>query len=331
MNNCGKLQETFCRRAKFRTLELMVGLAMLAFIASPAQGQTVSWGPSVQLDDGFAPRIAASGTTVVQVHQGVNGTGPLWYRTAQLGPSGAIQWFGTGSLLYDNSGSAPSVAASGTTAVEVHQGDSGALWYRSGQIQLDGLIQWSASFQIDDGYTPSVAASGTTVVQVHQGVNGTGPLWYRTAHIAPDGTIQWFGTGSLLYDNSGSAPSVAIAGPTVIEVHQGNPGTLWYRTGQVQFDGTIKWGNSVRMDDGFAPSVTASGTTVVQVHQATNGIGPLWYRTGQLGRNGTIHWNGSGSVQYDNGFAPSVGTSGTAVVEIHQGSPGTLWSHSGQD
>jgi hypothetical protein len=78
------------------------------------------------------------------------------------------------------------------------------------------------------------------------------------------------------------------------------------------------------MDDGFAPSVAASGTTVVQVHQATNAEGPLWYRTGQLGRNGRIHWNGSSSVKYEDGFAPSVGTSGAAVVEIHQGDPGTL-------
>jgi hypothetical protein len=62
------------------------------------------------------------------------------------------------------------------------------------------------------------------------------------------------------------------------------------------------------MDDGFAPSVAAWGTTVVEVHQATNAEGPLWYRTGQLGRNGRIHWNGSGSVKYDNGFAPSVRT-----------------------
>jgi hypothetical protein len=232
VKNFGKLQEPICKRhAKCRTLGLTIGLAILAIVASPAQGQTVNWGPSVQLDDGFAPRVAASGTTVVQVHQAMDGSGPLWYRTAQLGPDGTIQWFGSGSLEYDN-GSAPSVAASGTTAVEVHQGDAGSIWYRSGQIQLDG---------------------------------------------------------------------------------------------------TIKWRGSLRMDDGFAPSVAASGTTVVQVHQATNAEGPLWYRTGQLGHNGTIHWNGSGSVKYDDGFAPSVGTSGPAVVEIHQGDPGTLWSHSGQD
>jgi hypothetical protein len=330
VKNFGKLQEAFCTsRAKCRILGLTIGLAILAIVALPAQGQTVNWGPSVQLDDGFAPRVAASGTTIVQVHQGTNGSGPLWYRTAQLGPDGTIQWFGTGSIEFD-SGSAPSVAASGTTAVEVHQGDPGSLWYHSGQIQLDGTIKWSGSIQMDDGFAPSVAASGTTIVQVHQATNRSGPLWYRTGHIAPDGTIQWFGTGSLPYDN-GFAPSVAIAGPTVVEVHQGDPGTLWYRTGQVQFDGTIKWRGSLRMDDGFAPSVAASGTTVVQVHQATNAEGPLWYRTGQLGRNGTIHWNGSGSVNYDNGFAPSVGTSGPAAVEIHQGDPGTLWSHSGQD
>jgi len=85
------------------------------------------------------------------------------------------------------------------------------------------------------------------------------------------------------------------------------------------------------MDDGFAPSVAASGTTVVQVHQATSAEGPLWYRTGQLGRNGTFHWNGSGSLQYDNGFATSAAASGAVVVEVHQGDPGTIWSKVGQD
>ncbi len=95
MKNFGKLQEPLCmRHAKCRDLGLTIGLAILAIVASPAQGQTVSWGPSVRLDDGFAPRVAASGTTVVQVHQATNGSGPLWYRTAQLGPGGTIQWFG---------------------------------------------------------------------------------------------------------------------------------------------------------------------------------------------------------------------------------------------
>src|ERR1700723_2587638 len=210
MKNFGKLQEPFgMRHAKCRNLGLTIGLAILAIIASPAQGQTVSWGPSVQLDDGFAPRIAASGTTVVQVHQATNGSGPLWYRTAQLGPNGTIQWFGTGSVEYD-SGSAPSVAASGTTAVEVHQGDSGSLWYHSGQIQLDGTVRWRASLQMDDGFAPSVAASGTTVVQVHQATNAEGPLWYRTGRIGHNGTIHWNGSGSVKYDD-GFAPSVGTS------------------------------------------------------------------------------------------------------------------------
>jgi hypothetical protein len=103
MKNRRKLQEALCMRyAKCRTLGMTIGLAILAIVASPAQGQTVSWGPSVRLDDGFAPRVATSGTTVVQVHQATNGSGPLWYRTAQLGPNGTIRWFGTGSIEYDS-------------------------------------------------------------------------------------------------------------------------------------------------------------------------------------------------------------------------------------
>jgi hypothetical protein len=191
-------------------------------------------------------------------------------------------------------------------------------------------VTWGGSVRLDDGFAPRIAASGTTVVQVHQAKNEEGPLWYRTARLGPSGSIRWFGSGSLEYDN-GFAPSVAVAGTAVVEVHQGDPGTIWYRTGQIRLDGTIQWSGSLRMDDGFAPSVTASGTTVVQVHQAADAEGPLWYRTGQLGRNGTIHWNGSGSLQYDNGFAPSVAASGPVAVEIHQGDPGTIWSRVGQD
>jgi hypothetical protein len=232
MKNYGKYQEAFCTKVgSCRRLKAVFGLAILAIVASSAQAQKVTWGASLQLDYGFAPRVAASGTTVVQVHQATSAEGPLWYRTAQLGPNGTIRWFGSGSLQYD------------------------------------------------DGFAPSVAVTGTDVV----------------------------------------------------EVHQGDPGTIWYRTGQIKLDGTIQWSGSLRMDDGFAPSVAASGTTVVQVHQATSAEGPLWYRTGQLGRNGTFHWNGSGSLQYDNGFAPSAAASGAVVVEVHQGDPGTIWSKVGQD
>jgi hypothetical protein len=127
MKHYGKYQEAFCTKVgNCRRLKAVFGLAILAIVASSAQAQKVTWGASVQLDDGFAPRVAASGTTVVQVHQATSAEGPLSYRTAHLGPNGTIQWFGSGSLQYDN-GFAPSVAVTGTDVVEVHQGDPGTI------------------------------------------------------------------------------------------------------------------------------------------------------------------------------------------------------------
>src|SRR3954452_3660499 len=113
------------------------------------------------------------------------------------------------SIPYDN-GVSPSVAVSGTSVVEVHQGTAngfGPLWYRPGQIQADGRVAWSRSFQYDNGGgRPSVAISGINVVEVHEGTaNGFGPLWYRTGKIQPDGTVGW--SASQQYDN-GARPSV---------------------------------------------------------------------------------------------------------------------------
>jgi hypothetical protein len=327
MKNRRRVQETLWRRHSVRRmLGLLVGTAIAAIVVAPALAQErISWGGSLQYDDGSNPSVAISGTTAVEVHEGTLGT--LWYRTGELEPNGTISW--SGSSRYD-AGSLPSVAVSGVTVVEVHQGFArqgpGPLWYRTGQLQPNGTLQWGGSVQYDNGSLPAVASSGTTVVEVHQG--DAGSLWYHSGQIEPDGSIQW--GGSFQYD-SGYTPSVAVSGTTVVEAHEGNPGTLWYRTGQIQLNGAISWKGSLQYDSGYFPSVAASGTTVVEVHQANNSFdnGPLWYRPALLGPNGTLKWGYSS--QYDDGSLPEVRVSGTTVVEVHQGDPGTLWNRMGQD
>jgi hypothetical protein len=138
--------------------------------------------------------------------------------------------------------------------------------------------------------------------------------------------VVWSSHGSFQYDN-GEAPSVAVSGLVIVEVHQGSPGTLWYHTGKIQENGTVSWASSAfQYDNGYAPSVTISGNEVVEVHQADTGTGPLWYHTGKINANGTVTWNSS-AFQYDNGSLPSVAVSGQTIVEVHQGSPGALWYH----
>jgi hypothetical protein len=327
MNTLGKPGPAFSWKWRIRrAFGALIAAAMLAVVALPVLAQErIAWSGSTEFDYGSNPSAAVSGTAAVEVHEG--SLGQLWYSVGQLESGSTLQW--GGSSQYDV-GSLPSVASSGTTVVEVHQGFTGSgpgpLWYRVGQLQPSGTLRWGGSVQYDYGSLPAVAASGTTVVEVHQGDSGA--LWYHSGQIEPDGTVQW--GGSLQYD-FGYAPSVAVSGTTVVEVHEGNPGSLWYHVGQVHLNGSISWRGSVQYDAGYWPCVAASGTTVVEVHQANNGFdqGPLWYRPGLLGPNGTLQW--SYSSQYDNGSLPEVRLSGTTVVELHQGNPGTLWNRTGQD
>ena len=56
-----------------------------------------------------------------------------------------------------------------------------------------------------------------------------GDLWYSTGLLQSNATIVW--EASAKYQ-SGTLPSIAIAGPDVLEVHQGKTGTLWSLDGQ---------------------------------------------------------------------------------------------------
>src|SRR4029450_8664133 len=80
----------------------------------------VLWGDSAKYDDGGRnPTVAITNVgTVVEVHNGGSGGGPLWYRVGQR--SGlTIQW--GKSAKYDDGGLNPTVAVTNDgTVVEVH-------------------------------------------------------------------------------------------------------------------------------------------------------------------------------------------------------------------
>jgi hypothetical protein len=129
---------------------------------------------------------------------------------------------------------------------------------------------------------------GTTIIEVHQADSGVvGPLFYHTGQILANGTVQW-AADSLNYDN-GAAPSVAVSGTSVIEVHQSDAsgvGPLYYHTGKIQSNGTVTWAaSSFKYDNGVAPSVAVAGSTIVEVHQGGAAVGPLWYGMVPYGRN----------------------------------------------
>ena len=246
-------------------------------------------------------------------------------------------WNPGGSFQYDT-GALPSVAVQGTTIIEVHQSVSGVvgpLFYHTGQILANGTVQWAASsFMYDSGAAPSVAVSGTSVIEVHQSDASTvGPLYYHTGKIQSNGTITWAGS-SFTYDN-GVAPSVAVAGSTIVEVHQGRTGVgpLWYRTGEIQLNGSVTWDSAgaFRYDTGAQPRVAIGGSTILEVHQASSGVvGTLYYHAGEIQANSTVVWAGS-SFSYDTGIAPSIAVSGPTVVEVHQAvtGVGSLYYHTG--
>jgi hypothetical protein len=245
----------------------------------------------LQYDSGALPSVAMSGTNVIEVHQAqAAGTvGPLWYRTGKVSPSGTVKW-ALISYQYDV-GAYPSVALSGTTIIEVHQANgstTGPLWYRTGQIHPNGSVKWAAnSYQYDSGAQPSVALDGSTVIEVHQANDPgvVGPLWYHTGVILPDGTMVW--GGGAKYD-TGALPSIALSGPTFVEVHQadsgGVVGPLWYHTGTLKDDGTTTWAvTAYQYDNGAVPRIALAGSTMIEAHQADGTtVGPLWYRAGSF-------------------------------------------------
>lgn len=152
-------------------------------------GGTITWNNPAVYDPngGFNPQIAVGvleddTTVVVEVHNGGNGVGPLWYRTGIVNFSAnTISW--NDSHEFDSYSTNPSVAVfSDGTVIEVHNDNDtpgGPLWYRYGTLNLalEGLnetinyptITFSASATTyGSGWNPKIAALG------YQGPNGNG-------------------------------------------------------------------------------------------------------------------------------------------------------------
>ena len=130
------------RSAKRNEIAIAIGasllsLMILAAVPPSAQAQQFpGFGPSYQYDRGNNPSVAVNSGTVVEVHNGTGGAGPLWYRVGQVNGS-TVAW--NDSHQYDN-GYNPSVAmnssaVNNTAVVEVHNatGGAGPLWYRVGR------------------------------------------------------------------------------------------------------------------------------------------------------------------------------------------------------
>jgi hypothetical protein len=170
------------RLSRWAVILLTFSLCMLTSFEAKAQ---ILWGDSAKYDNGgLNPTVVINNTgTIVEVHNGGAGVGPLWYRVGQLSGS-TIQW--GDSAKYDNGGLKPAVAINDTNVVEVHNGGAGVgpLWYRVGQ--LSGLtIQWGDSAKYDNGgLNPGVGMNDNgTIIEVHNGGAGVGPLWYRVGRV----------------------------------------------------------------------------------------------------------------------------------------------------
>jgi hypothetical protein len=302
------------------------------------------FGDSTEYDTGFNPSVAISGTTVVEVHNGQGESGPMWYHVGQVYDSATITW--GPSYNYDT-GYNPSVAISRSTVVEVHngQGEAGDMWYHVGTIS-GTMIEWGPAHNYDWGWNPSIAISGTTVVEVHNGQGNYGPMWYHvgTVNILPGRfslgkTITW---GPAYCYDAGYNPSVALAGSTAFEVHNGEDGAgpMWYDVGTIS--GTkITWGPSNSYDWGYNPKIAAfvgscydGPPTVIEVHNGSSYPGGMFYHYGSWPGFGTT-LNLGPSTEYDWGWNPSIAADPdfNGVVEVHngQGTSGPMWYHVGMN
>ena len=198
---------------------LVLGMACIR-IAS-AQSCSANFTNSVDYDNGYNPRVAFAGKSVVEVHNAGVGVGALWYHVGKLvSPFNNIQW--RIPQQYETSGENPAVAVSGTTVVEVHNSTDGVgpLEYTVGILNAsNGTITWGNTLSFDNGYNPTIAIVGTTVIEAHNAKTGVGPLWYSTGTVnVAAKTIKW---GTSSHDDNGFNPSVAMSGTQVFEVHNG--------------------------------------------------------------------------------------------------------------
>ncbi|MGA9511837.1 MAG: hypothetical protein WBV55_24680 [Candidatus Sulfotelmatobacter sp.] len=244
---------------------------------------SIKWGGSHQYESsGENPAVAVSGKTVVEVHNSVDGVGPLEYVVGTVNPSNdTITWGAT--VQFDN-GYNPTIAIVGTTVIEVHNAKTsvGPLWYSTGTVNVAAkTIAWRSPAQYDSGFNPSVTASGTGVLEVHNGGSGAAvPLWY---HIGTrKGLKITWQSSSFEYVTTGSNPAVGYNGEAVLEVHNldfGGVSPMLFDTATLS-GGSLTWDETGSYDNGFNPAITlpTKNSVGIEVHNGTSGEGALWYR-----------------------------------------------------
>jgi hypothetical protein len=293
------------RRAAIAASMSLLSLAIATGV--PARAQTFSGFISqTWYDTGYDPSVAVNGDgQVVEVHNGVQGAGPLWYHVGQAtvlpkGPQ--FSWYPNGHS-YDT-GFNPAVALWSNFAIEVHMGTTGVapLWYRIGNVVNDTIDWYGGSQNYDQGGSnPQIAVAYLkdtyAVVEVHNGGSGLGELWYRTGtldfinSVAP--VIHW--NQSEPFETSGLNPSVALFGDgtvVVVDNETGTPGgPLRYRIGYVTvasgdypapLNPVITFEPSVTYGTGWNPKIASlpqrgPNGNGIEIH-STSGGGPASYQ-----------------------------------------------------
>jgi hypothetical protein len=216
----------------------------------------IYWGPAQEYDKGWNPKVALlcyyGQYTVIEVHNGLFGPGrnnspmTMYYHVGVINPDlQSITW---GPAYAYDIGWDPSVAAYGSTVVEVHNNAGatpGSMWYHVGLLTPNQTIAWGPPLQYDNGWEPKVAiiasngeddlaplGSSPLVFEVHNGQGNFGPIWYHLGQLGNNLNINW---GPPLQYDVGWDPSIAwlemYSGGGfflgAVEVHDGQAGFGW--------------------------------------------------------------------------------------------------------
>jgi hypothetical protein len=204
-----------------------VNVSELMYRITDPNGTRLDPHPAIDMREmGFNPSIAANGSTVVQVHQALNGSGPLWYRVgtvnrAQTAPYPVSLTWSNSSLQYDWGANPFVTFLDSTHVLEVHQGVAGGatlLWYRIGFLE-GTYILWQDSVAYGYGSTPSVSSvGGEVILEVHGHAGVDTGLYYQVASASGQSPFPLrlnFGPASLY--SYGLTPSLAAG------IVSGNP------------------------------------------------------------------------------------------------------------
>lgn len=249
---------------------------------------------------------------VVEEHH--DGHGKLVYTLGRV-VDNTVEW-GRGDA-YDT-GSAPGIAVSGSTVVDVSERTSDKMQYHVGTVNGD-KITWGKYDQYDTGYRPRVAFAGNNVVvEVHYSYRFGAiqkRLWYNVGTL--NGQQIKFG-GSDDYD-WGYYPAVAAnSNGTVIEVHAGYS-DLWYHVGKVNVaEKKLVWQTpSVEIPGTGSSEAAIAWSPEGQIVLGYLHGGYLSTRMAKINANNRLEWYGeSRALSPQNNAAVSIALNGNSAVAV---------------